>query len=571
MQSTNNQDVSLPNTLQKQLLTFFNTQAQLCSGRGSDAASQAQILTNFAWATALATRHYQSRIIRATDLQSAQVIHAQELAREYIGYSNHDFFATCVDGRNMPTIMFSKPPHVGGVLRAPAGTVNGFLPGQGKHAVFIDHSTFVVHRTTQLLKEKSGGTIFYGLDSHISCAARGQIHETEGGLQQDGGIRSDVINKMMTARGILQLRAELMTAGEAVAEVIPTFFSFDPNTGGVWFGLEACVDLPQVVEHGFTQEILSSLIASGQVISSRELLTDPFVQVELSAKLQESTADFRHAYPTALENNWMAISSLYARGQGELFTFLHNRMVQLYQHAGWLIGEKDAFDQHSISERTITQKTKFLLKNLVTRFSIAGTKETWPFDHHQEEMVVITDGGYAPFPATDAFAVFSRDLNALVTNTKLTIDLIRGSRRGKKLENPFPKFQFDQAAFVAAPVLISNKSIVKGLTETEWETISSVDLNVVLSNLNWDDDAILNWQKPQVSELILSAVSNKHISLDMGGVLRFVDATYELFQRMQVFMKDKHFRHMMFSGNIIILNTIVDENRYPRMIMQLVV
>ena len=68
----------------------------------------------------------------------------------------------------------------------------------------------------------------------------------------------------------------------------------------------------------------------------------------------------------------------------------------------------------------------------MTRYSIAGAKEKWPYDTHQEEMAVITDGGYAPFSALDAFAVFSRDLNALLMNTKLTIDLIRGSRRSGK-------------------------------------------------------------------------------------------------------------------------------------------
>ncbi len=110
-----------------------------------------------------------------------------------------------------------------------------------------------------------------------------------------------------------------------------------------------------------------------------------------------------------------------------------------------------------------------------------------------------------------------------------------------------------------------------GLTETEWDTLNAVDLDAVFSKLNWDDEAVLNWRKSQIAELVLSAVSNKHIPLEMSGSLRFVDAVYELFQRMQMFMKDKHFRHMLFTGSIVILHTIVDENRYPRMILQFVV
>jgi hypothetical protein len=67
--------------------------------------------------------------MRASDLDMPEVIKAQQLAWRFIGAGNHDFFVTCVDGRNMPLIMFSKPPHVGGVLIAPAGAVTGFMEG----------------------------------------------------------------------------------------------------------------------------------------------------------------------------------------------------------------------------------------------------------------------------------------------------------------------------------------------------------------------------------------------------------------------------------------------------------
>lgn len=565
------QTTTLPASLTQQLDAFFESQSQRCSGRAIDSNLQSQTITNFKWAKDLATVHYKSRIIRANDLKSSQVLHAQALAHEYIGYGNHDFFATCVDGRNMPTVMFSKPPHVGGVLRAPAGTVNGFLPGQAKDTVYIDHSTFVVQRTAQLLREKTGGTIFYGLDSHISCAARGLIHETEGGRQSDGGTRSDILNKIMTARGILQLRNELLSKGKAVAEVIPTFFSFDPNTGGVWFGLETCVNRPEVVEQGFTINILKKLAAEGYIINSLDILLNPEISKQLQTVLKPESADFRSDYAKALENNWNAITALYDHGNGKLFQTLLAKMHSIYEHAGWLIGETDAIDNRSISDRTMRQKTKFLLKNLVTRYSIAGLQEQWPFNSHQEEMVVITDGGYAPFPATDAFAVFSRDLNALVTNTKLTIDIIRSSRKQEKLTDPFPQYEFDHKAFIAAPVLVSNKAIVKGLSDADWHAVEELDLHSAFSRLNWDDTEVLNWRKTQVTDLIFSVVNNKHVSMEMSGVLRFIEAVFELFQRMQVFLKDKHFRQMMITGNIVVLNTIVDENRMPRMILPLVV
>lgn len=564
-------DVKLSTTLATQLSQLIEAQAQRCSSRVQDVSSKERVFQNFKWVEKLATLHYKSRISRATDLESKEVAQAQELARQYIGAGNHDFFATCVDGRNMPAVMFSKPPHVGGVLRAPAGVLSGFMSGQSSNTVFIDYSTFVVRQISKLLQEKAGGTIFYGLDSHLACAARGQIHETEGGRQEDDGLRSDIISKLMIARGILQLRSELMSQGKPVAEVVPTFFSFDPHSGGVWFGLEAYVQDSAVAADGYTSSHLQKMAKDGLVISSMQLLNEVEVQEALKAEIDPGSADFRFNYAATLQKNWQAISKLYDQGQSDLFKYLLERMIAVYQKAGWLIGDMDSFDRQSISNRTLKQKTKFLLKNLVTRYSIAGATEKWPYDHHQEEMVVITDGGYAPFPATDAFAVFSHDLNGLIPNTKLTIDLIRNSRRQKKLINTFPEINFSQKDFIAASVLISNKSIIKGLTEKDWETLGAVDLNLIFSQLNWDDQAVLNWQKPNISDLILSCVNQKHIVLEMSGVLRFVNGVYELFDRMRLLLKDKHFRQMMFSGNILILNTIVDDNRFPRMILKLVV
>lgn len=561
--------VKLPDSFASQLSKVIADQSKRSSARVEDVASHERVVLNFKWVEKLAHIHFKSRIARATDLDSAEVSNAQDRARRYIGADNHDFFATCVDGRNMPTVMFSKPPHVGGVLRAPAGILSGFMAGQTRNSVFIDYSTYVVKQISKLLQEKAGSTIFYGLDSHLACAARGQIHETEGGRQKDAGLRSDILSKLMMARGILRLRTELLEQGKEVAHVVPSFFSFDPHSGGVWFGLEAYVYNPEIAADGFTEEQLNELLKNEQVISSFALLQEEIVISSLKKFMVAKTADFRFDYAHSLQKNWEVIELLYDEGKSDLFKFLLEKMLKVYNKAGFLIGKLDSFDQRSISERTIKQKTKFLLKNLVTRYSIAGNDEKWPYDHHQEEMVVITDGGYAPFSATDAFAVFSRDLNSLLANTKLTIDLIRSSRRQNKLQNIFEEIPLSQADFVAAPVLVSNKAIVKNLKQKDWQALSDIGLNEIFAKLNWDDNDVLDWQKSDVSKLILAAVNKKNIYLEVSGTLRLIDSVYELFNRMRLMLKDKYFRQMMFSGNVLVLNTLVDENRFPRMILNM--
>lgn len=526
---------------------------------------------NFEWIESFAALYYKSRTMRANDVRSAQVKKAQELAWNFIGAGNHDFFVTCVDGRNMPLIMFSKPPHVGGVLRAPAGAVTGFMEGEKPGTVFIDNSSYVVQRIIKLLREKAGATIYYGLDSHFGCAARGQIHATEGGYQIDGGIRADILSKLMTARGILQLRKEMKEKGEDVAEIIPTFFSFDPNYGSVVAGLELHLEEEEVAKNGYTSEIVDALDKKGLVVNTLTLIRDKKNQELLASVIEPKSTDFRNKFADSLYNNWSATVSLYAEGKGELFLSILEKLKYAYGRSGWVIGSFDGLFTHTISERTLKQKAKFLLKNIVTRYSIAGADDEWPFNSHKEEMSVITDGGYAPFSDVDAFAVFSRDLNALLTNTKLTLDLVRNSRREKKIKDLVQNSKLTEEEFLSAPVLISNKAILKEINEDSWKALSSLNISTALGSIDWDNHAVLNWQKSDFEERIIDFTKHKKLVLELRDAYLFIDGLYELFDRLRIMMKDKYFRQMILHGNIVIINTLVNENRMPKYIAHFVI
>lgn len=542
-----------------------------CMAHYNETKSRNVVQRNFEWAEAFAEQYYTSRALRAEDLLSEEVKKAQELAWQFIGNGNHDFFVTCVDGRNMPLIMFSKPPHIGGVLRAPAGAVTGFMEGEKPGTVFIDHSSYVVQRLVKLLREKAGATIYYGLDSHFGCAARGQIHATEGGYQADGGLRADIVSKLMTARGILQLRRDMREVGEDIAEIIPTFFSYNPHTGGVVSGLELHIDEEDVAKNGYTDEIVETLTKKGLVVNTLSLIKEKGIQDIVSKAIKPKSADFRNKYSKSLLANWTATTTLYAEGKGELFSIILEKLTLAYGRSGWVIGNVDALFNHSISERTLKQKAKFLLKNIVTRFSIAGAGDEWPFNSHTEEMSVITDGGYAPFSDIDAFAVFSRDLNALLTNTKLTIDLVRNSRRTKKISDPVKNSKLDENEFFSAPVLISNKAILKKISPESWKTLSALNISTALGSLNWDDVRVLNWQKSDFEERIIACAKNNKVPVELRDAYVFIEGLYELFDRLRIMMKDKYFRQMILHGNIVILNTLVDENRMPKYIAHFVI
>ena len=547
----------LPQDLEQQLNNFIVLQTNRCLDHYNDPKLRETIKLNFDWLKKFSDLHFQSRIQRALELETPEVTKAKELAQKYIGNKNHDFFVTCVDGRNMPTVMFSKPPHVGGAIRTPAGVVNGFMEGQKNESVFIDEESFIVQQIITLLREKAGDTIYYGLDSHLGCAARAQIHSTEGGKQIDGGVRADIVNKLITAKGILQLQKQLKSKGENVAEIIPIFFSYDPSTGGVISGLEIHIENEEVANFGYTEKILDKLAAEKKIVRAIDLLKDSTVLKLLNEVVKPAVADFRNNYPKSLLRNWESTTKLYDQGKGKIFLLILEKLKYVYS-------------KNTISETTLKQKTKFLLKNLVTRYSIAGSSENWPFAHHNEEMIVITDGGYAPFPALDAFAVFPRD-PFLLTNTKLTIDLIRTFRKSGKLKNPIEDSGFSHDDFFSSPVFISNKSIFRNFQEKSWESIKNLNLDSAFTQIEWDNPKVLNWNKSDIQKFIFEFVKEKNVVIEFDDGLRFINGIYELFDRMRQMMKDKNFRQMILHGNIVVFNTLVDHNRMPRYIVPFVV
>ena len=109
-------------------------------------------------------------------------------------------------------------------------------------------------------------------------------------------------------------------------------------------------------------------------------------------------------------------------------------------------------------------------------------------------MIVITDGGYAPFPALDAFAIFPRD-RFLLTNTKLTIDLIRNFRKSGKLQDPIQGSQFSQDDFFSSPVFISNKSILRNFQEDSWNSIKNLNLDNVFAQIEWDNRIVFKLEQ----------------------------------------------------------------------------
>jgi hypothetical protein len=551
-----------------QLSALFDGQIELFSHRGGGLAPDKE--KQYRWAETFAQKFILVRGDRANDLNKPELTRARELAVNFIGQNNHHFVLDCMDGRNMPAVEMSHVPHVGGTARTPAGELMGIMPGINGN-VRIQPDSYLVQSIETLLRAKKGGRIFYSEDSHKGCAARGLVSQAAGTVY-DSGLKDDVARKIEISRGLRMIRDELARS-EDVAEIYPQFYTYDPHDGSITMGLEMHVN--QVGKKGFTQESLERLNAKGKIVTTWDFLNNPEIKSALSETVKE--ADFRSQYAETMLSNWQAITQLYDQGDGLVYQTIYQALEQAYKTSGWNVGEIEDIENQMISEIGLNNKAKLMLKNLVTRWSIAQDSHEWPFDEHPEQGVVFTEGGYGPFAEIDVFSLFSKqDNDLLMQDTLLALDLVRSFRKlgvetqGKKgIVDPLGLLKGDN--FVEAPIMIMNKSILRNIPDAHWEQLQQIDLSNLLQAINWNDFSLRNWDKHTIEDLLKESNGNFG-DLPVKIASSFVDGAYELFDRMRhMVLKDTRFSSMLVNGNIMLINLIVDTDRRARMLLPITV
>lgn len=520
------------------------------------------------WAHAFTAAFLLSRSNRAADLEKPELEQAREMELQFFGKTNHHFIVTCIDGRNMPVTMLSHVPRVGGVMRTQAGELFGFKK-RTDEGVFADPGSYEVRSITRLLTDYPGETIHYSLDSHFGCAARGEM-ESVAGTNTDGGLATDIRRKIIIAEGILNIRKQLKDDKD-LAEIYPQFFSYNPHDGTVTMGLELYVDT--VGQAGFTDKVLSELQSQKLIVTTGEFLDHPEMSQQLE-KLVEP-ADFRAKFAQSLLSNWQAITSLYAEGKGPVYTAIYRRIESIYQKAGWTVGENFSFPDKQIPKAIIENKAKVMLKNLVTRWSIAEKTNEWPYDKHQEQAIVITEGGYAPFEGKlDVFSVFSyEDPLAQHDHLYLAQRLVRsfrtqGAKEGSShggIKDPLGMLEGNE--FVDAPIIILNKAIIRKISDSGWEALKNINFSEVLRQIDWNDKETEKWDRSKISQLLNNLLKEQYHDV----AEEIINGVYELFDRMRNLMYDYRFRDLLIDKQVLLVNLIVDQNRRPRIFVPLVV
>lgn len=518
----------------------------------------------------LLSRDRRARDLAKTNEEGAGLLDlAREKARRVMGENIHHYICTCIDGRCIPAIMLSHLPHFGSVIRTQAGEQLGVQESVTGRPALLKRDSFEAHALKRLLENKPGGTIYYSFDSHIGCAARKLKHERGVRSEGDNGLLMDVERKIEIANSFVDFANELGGKNKNLATIVPQLFSYDPHDGTLVMGLEMHVDAVKGV--GFTDEIQSQLSAEGKIVKTWDFLKNAEIAKELEAAVLP--ADFRGQFSESALNNWTAIEKLWDNGNGLVYQTILNSLSQAYQNGGFEIGEEDSLSGRKISIQTLEHKAKVMLKNLVTRWSLAKNEHDWPFAQHLEQGIVITDGGYGPFQPEgnnippDVFAVFSgEDHQFQLQHIKLGVGLIRSFREKGSIEDPTGMLVGKD--FAEAPVMLFNHAVLRNISEETWQQLRKIDFMEVLKTINWDDPKTSEWGMSEIKNLLREKLKGVNITYTEGETLD--KGFLELFERVRDFMDDPEFRSWIANGNILLINKLVNNDRQPQVFAPMV-
>lgn len=545
-------------SLFKQMGEYFDLQQERFVNRGMPAEKAETLMS---WTEGFTSRFLLSRLRRAKEVASDQIKSAGKLEDEFIGKGRQHFMVGCMDGRNIPAIMLSHVPHVGGVIRTQGGDIFGISRASDPDKFIVKDDAFIYQRIRDLLLHSDGDIIHYSFDSHFGCAAKGDIHSNRGHIDDDDGLREDIKRKIVIARWLKSIHTDLAGKTADISDIKPQFFSYRPKDGTLTMGLELHVD---EVKRGFTPEAIDELKQNGKIVDTWEFLNDTEVSSVLEGTVKP--ANFRERFAQSMLNNWQSISTIYEGGNSFVFRKIYERLESIYTGANWQVGEVDDIDGQKISREVLTNKAKIMLKNLVTRWSVGKNGKDWPFDKHVEQAVVLTEGGYGPFGDIDVFSVFSREDDLpLLDHTFKSIDLVRKFRRGGNIKDALEMLERDE--FTEAPIIIFNKAIARGVEEETWKELLKLDFTAIWSAFKWDNNSI-NWERNDLVNFISERAGKTKLNFSFKESHKFYDAVYEIFHRARIMMREStKFNEPLLDGNLMLINLITDKDRRARLIV----
>ncbi|OGK17904.1 hypothetical protein A3G67_05050 [Candidatus Roizmanbacteria bacterium RIFCSPLOWO2_12_FULL_40_12] len=521
--------LALPDkTLQRQLYQFLDGRADFLS-RNLELGDydEKELGKRQAFLREFSNVFLTERLLRAEEISSSKVKSAVEVFEHWLPY--HTYGVVCYDGRLGAAVIFGIPGGYGGFLRTKGGDLSHFDIGADGELVIDEGSN--IGLLLKEVEEKEEGQSCQVLDSHIGCAARARIEQKRGkaGLYDDGGLLKDV-----------QRKKGFATSFEAKG-ILPIQFSSDPHHGYGFMGLEReeAMNFAKT-RRGFTPEVRNELVKMEAVISTEDIADEHLkffqnliVHIDWESEYATSSYEFAQRLDLILKS--------------EVYEEVRDKVVRVF----------GGDSEDKLSDDEIQQRTVLIIANAFNGFlQNRSSEKGYSYDSHEEQCVVILEGGFGPYKVTKELPIAPGD-NFLGDTDFAQFEIIRGNRAERKTIKDFTGVYHDDE-FLSAPVPVYLLGIVKGrdakeVDEHDWESVINIDW----SNLpeNWYD------------------MEEEHFGIwleDRGvthaGMIRTINTLRDRFAKM---CRRGDISRLVADGSLEVIPVIVDQNRKPRSIPNL--
>lgn len=485
-------------------------------------------------------RYLEERYRRSAEVNSPEVREAVAIASKLFPYPVYGVL--CIDGRVLPPLVAGLMAKFGGFMRLPGGDLQEFVRGRDGELALIRDSHFaqLIDRTFEKHPVK-----IELLDSHLSCAAKGEEESAATGLvPKDGGLLADVERKKEIASAMKNYVAKRHPG----MRIIPVQFSFDPHNGFGYMGLETDYSIKKARRtEGFTHEVLAGLCEEGKIISTEKFSKLPEVRAafgqwtkafELDKKDRDgySVFDWARHYAKSALGFWKAVQAM----APQLLPVLLDEVLEIYPE---LAGKSEEC-RNEAKERAV-----LLLANAYSGYLNNLTK--YVYGEHDEACVVVTEKEHGPFPGIRTFSVFSGDLKNMPANTVFASRIVRKNRETGRITAPNYPAPSKHTDYIKAPVPVVVHAIVHDeVAPKAWEVLEKVD---------WTDMEEIRWRDMRSSdffEYLVRKLPNLPATVALG-INRLREKMAFLYDPEKA--SARHF----IDGNLVALPMVVDKNRCP--------
>lgn len=398
----------------------------------------------------------------------------------------------CMDGRVKLIHVFGFSAGIGSSIRAPGGLLKEFVRGREGRLTLADDSNFAELLDEALRRNDALVEIF---DSHWGCAARKNEETARGGQPEDAGLYSDIVHKKeMVSAAKAHILEEKESFGKH--QIIFAQTTFNPLTGFSYMGLETDKALrrakdfvknkarknginPESAVPVYSKEVMGSLVGDGLIISTGQLIGNDIIKEKLDQNF--FNISWKRDYIKTATQFWKGVSNI----KDDLLAIFKQSLKSIYPE----LSHEDKRTKKELEEKAMLllcntyngylhNKSHVEMEYLSIPDEEYESKGHYEYDHHSEEGIKVSEGGYPPYEIP-MFVIFSGDLQNVPSGIEMASGIVRENRAKERIKDSSGTYS-NSEEFATAPVPVVMQEIVRDtrLTEQDWK---------VLEETNWSD------------------------------------------------------------------------------------